>query len=129
MPDSAGAQNRAQLHIENFRVIKTKPDRATTEKRIQLVVSLDRVGDFVAAEIECANDERMRRDIFGNLAVGFVLFVLRRHVLAIDVKKLGAIETDSFRAIGCDRRQLVRQLDIGREYDVPAITRGRFRFA
>ena len=42
--------------------------------------------------------------LFGNLAVGLVLFFLRRHVVAIEVKKFGAIEADSFGAIGCDRR-------------------------
>ena len=36
------------------------------------------LGEFVAAEIKRANDERMRRDVLRDLPVGFVLLLLSR---------------------------------------------------
>ena len=34
LPDSARAQNRAQLRFENLGILEAKPDRAPAEKRI-----------------------------------------------------------------------------------------------
>ena len=78
LPDSAGAQDRAQLRFENVGCSRQNRIARQPRKGFNSSSAFDRVGDFVAAEIERANDQRMRRDLFGDLAVGFVLFFFRR---------------------------------------------------
>ena len=60
LPELAGAQDGAQLRLENFEMLKAKPDRATTRKGFISSLTSTAAGDFVAAKIERSNDERMR---------------------------------------------------------------------
>ena len=105
-------------------MIEAKPDRAATKKWVQLIIGLDRLGDFISTKIECSNDERMRRDALSDFAINFVLFFLRRHVGTVDVKKFSPVKADSFGAVRRHRCQLARQFNVCRKDDVPSIARG-----
>ena len=75
--NSAGAENGAQLRFEDIDVLETKTDGAPAKKRIQLVANIDRPGcQLITAEVECANDQRMRQDLLCHFAICFVLLLL-----------------------------------------------------
>src|SRR5437868_6662908 len=71
----------------------------------------------------------MRPDLFGNAAVGVALLVFGGKSVAVKVKKLGAIETDTFRPVGGNALNVLRQLNVGGKNDVASIPRGGLRLA
>src|SRR5882724_1720883 len=76
--DGTGTQNCTQLRLENLYVLKTKADRAPAKERVQLIgVIYCARSQFIAAEIKCSNNERIRADAFRNFSINFILFVLR----------------------------------------------------
>ena len=87
------------------------------------------LGEFVAAEIEGANDQRMRRDPLRHVAIGRELLLLRRQRRLVEIEKFGPIKADAFGAVAEDRVHFLGQLDIGREDDVAAVAGGRFGLA
>ena len=67
VPSCARSPNRTQLRLEDVDILKTKPNRAPTEKRIQFIANIDSADcKLVAAEIERANDEWVGMDPLGN---------------------------------------------------------------
>ena len=100
-----------------------------THERIQFVAAVQRAGQFVASEIEGADDERMGLHLFRNLAISRVLLFLARQCGAVEIKKFRAVKSDAFRAVARRGFHLVGQLDVSRENNVPAIASGGFSFA
>src|SRR4029077_16358300 len=101
--DGAGPQNRAQLRFENLDVLQAKPNGAPAEERIKLVAGIARSRRaLVAPQVECSNNERSRSDALRDFSICFVLKVLARERAPVQIKKLGAIKSDSFGAVGCD---------------------------
>ena len=78
---------------------------------------------LIAAEIERADDYRVRRERLGHVAVGCKLFLLARQVAAVDEQKLGAEQADAGRAGLQDALDIGRTLDVGREDDPVAVPR------
>ena len=82
--DSAGTQDSAQLRFENVLILETKPDRAPAEEWVQLISDVcHTLGKFIATQIECANNERIRADLLSNASISFVLLLLRRQSFAV----------------------------------------------
>ena len=126
----AGAENGAQLSLENILVLETKPDRAPTKKRVQLIGDVcHALSQFIAAEIKRPNDQRMRTDTLCHLSVGFVLLVLAWQSFAVQIKKLGTIKSDSLRSVGYNRIDVFRKFDICRKNNVTSIARDGGRLA
>ena len=126
----AGAENGAQLRFENVLILETKPDSAPAKERVQLIADVHCTSSqFIAAEIKCSNDQRIRTYALRNLSVGFVLLVLAWQGFAIQIKKLGAIKSDSLRAVGGNRIDVLRKFDICRKNNVTSIARGGGRLA
>ena len=120
----AGAENGAQLRFENVLILKTKPDRAPAKERVQLIADVRCTSSqFIAAQIKSSNDQRIRTYALGNLSVDFVLLVLAWQGFAVQIEKLGAIKSDSLRAVGCNRIDVFRKLDICRKNNVTSIAR------
>src|SRR5207248_3904882 len=115
-----------QLRLEDFRMLEAKADGAPTQKRIKFVADIDSPGDLVAAKIECSNDERMRPDRFSDAPIRLILLLFARQGIAIEIKKFGAIQPDSLRAVSRDARNIVWQLTVGRHNNMLAIP-GRAR--
>ena len=74
----AGAQDGAELGAKQFRLREAEPDGAPAEKRIHLLRELQVRGKFVAAQIERADDDRLRLQRGGDLAINLILLLLGR---------------------------------------------------
>src|SRR5438876_9654825 len=94
--DRARAQDRAQLSFEDVDVLQTKTNGAPTEEWIQLVADIDGGdGEFVATEIERANDQRVWLHLLGHFSIRLVLFLFARERIAIYKQKLGSIKANA----------------------------------
>ena len=119
----AGAQDGAELGAEHFRLREAEPDGAPAEERIHLLRQLQVRGKFVAAQIERADDDRMRFQRGGDLAINFVLVLLARQAVAVDEQKFRAEQPDAFRAVGDDGFDVVLVFDVRGEVDGFAVER------
>ena len=96
-PCSAGAQERAELHLEQLRLVEAHADRAPAEERIRLVrESAGR--QLVAADVERPNHDRLAAERFDHPAIRAVLLFLVRHCRAADDEELRAHESNAFGA-------------------------------
>src|ERR1043166_9756245 len=90
--DRARANDRAQLRFEDVDVLETKTNCPPAEKRIEFVTDIDRSNrELVAAEIERANNERIRVNPLGDFSVSLVLLFFARQRVAIHEKKFSSI--------------------------------------
>jgi hypothetical protein len=65
-------------------ILEAKPDRAPAQEWVQLIGGIRRtLGKFVAAQIECANNERIRVDALCNCSISFVLLLLGWQTIAV----------------------------------------------
>src|SRR5258708_2922093 len=55
--DGAGAQHGAELRLENIHALEAEPDRAPSEEGIELLGHVQRAHEFVAPQVERANDD------------------------------------------------------------------------
>ena len=99
------------------------------QKRIQLVIAVERAGELIAAQIESPDDKRVRLDLLRDFAVGLILILLARKRGPVQVKKFRPVKADAFRAVAGGSFDIIRQLNVGREHDVAAVSRRRFGFA
>ena len=97
VPDRRRSENGAQLRFENLRTLQTIADRPATQERVLLVLQLEALRRFVAADIEGADDDRMGRDRSGDQAVIFRTVPLHREAWP-----------DSNREIRFDKARLLR---------------------
>lgn len=86
-------------------------------------------GDFVAAEVEGADDEGIRFGGEGDRSVGFVLLIFGRKPFAVDEEVFCAVETDPFRPALGDGGAVLGLIDVGREDDLDAVEGHRWFFA
>ena len=121
VPDRRRSENGAQLRFENLRMLQTIADRPATEERILLVLQLEALRRFVAADIEGADDDRMGLGPLGDEAVIFELFLFIGRLGPIQIEKFGSIKPDSLRAAARDVIEFSGQLDVCGENDVAAI--------
>ena len=85
--------------------------------------------EFVAADVEGADDDAVGAAAFSHEFVGFVLLVFGGRDGLVEEKKFGTEETDAFGARGGDGVEFGRQFDIGGEDDVASVARVRRGFA
>ena len=119
----AGAEDGAELGAEHFRLGKAEPDCAPAEKRVHLLRELEVRGEFVAAQVQRADDDGMRLQRDGDLAINLVLLVLGRQAVAVDEQKFRAEQADALRAVRENRLDVVLVLDVRGKVDGLAIER------
>ena len=78
---------------------------------------------LVRAQVERADRHRLAPHPFGDAAVRFELFVLRRQALPVQEQELRAEETDAARAVLERLREVARQLDVCLQLDLDAVDR------
>src|SRR5262249_46358429 len=128
--NGGGAQNRPELWFENVQVIETKADRTAAEERVQFIdIFTVGVGQFVSAEVECSNDERVGGNVFRYLPICFILLLFGGQSGTVKIKKLSPIKSNTLGAAFCHCGEIAWKLDVGRKDDVPPITRSRFCLA
>ncbi len=121
----AHPQNRAQLGLENGRVGQAIADPAKPEKRVHLGRRAGFAVELVPAQVQGADDDRVRGHGLGHFAVGRELLVLAREILAVQVEELRAEQADPFRVDLFQRRHVVGELDVAGHHHPMAV--GRFR--
>ena len=122
-------QDRAQLSLENIAVFETKPDRATTQKRIELISGFDRSRrNLVSAKVERPNDQRIRMHLLRHSLISVELFLLGWQCFAVQIKKFRAIKPNPLRAVRRHTIYLLGQFDVRGKNNVSAVARGRFGF-
>src|SRR4029434_3928164 len=80
---------------------------------------------LVTPKIKCSNDQWIGSHAVCHFSINFILFLFGWQSVAIQIKELGAIKSDSVSAVRCDCINILRELDICRENNVTAIARGR----
>ena len=121
----AGSQDGAELRAEQVLFLEAEPDGAPAEERVHLLGQVNVGEQFVAAEVERADDHRVRRKRLSHPAVGGELFLLVRQVAAVDEQELRSEQADAGRAALQDTLDVGRQLDVGGENDPVAVLRFR----
>ena len=59
--DGAGAQDGAELRLEDIDALEAEADRPPAEEGIELLGHVERAHELVAAEIERADDDAVRQ--------------------------------------------------------------------
>ena len=112
------------MRLKNLDIFQTKTDCAPAKKRVELVRSVyNSQSQLIAAEIKCANDQRMRPNPLRNPEISFILFVLTWQTRSVQIEKLCAVKPDAFGAVGLDGINVFWQFDVCRENNVTAVTR------
>ena len=99
---NGGAEDGAELGFENFRLREAEPDGAATEEGIVFRRLVGDVHEFVAADVQGADDDAVGRAFFGDFAVGLILLVLAGRAGTMEEEKLGAEKADALGAGGDD---------------------------
>ena len=84
---------------------------------------------LVAADIERADDEMVRLGGLRHLRVHVHLLVLARGFVLVEEKIFGAQQADALGAVLLDQRQVLENLDVGRDDDAALVERDRQRLA
>src|SRR5438874_11154382 len=118
------------MSFEKIKVIETKTNGAPTEETIQLIAEIHGSGGkLVPTEIKCSNDQRIGPDALRDVSISFVLFILCRQRVAVQIQELRAIKADSFCAVGCNSIDIIWKFDVGGENDVTSIAGSGLGFA
>ncbi len=123
-PPARGAQHRRELGVEQAALLERQPDRAQSERRVGGLggdVAGQRLGQFVAADIERPQRYRLALHAAHQRREEFVLLVLARQVLAVHVEEFGAYQAESGRAVGHRVIEFDRQFEIGLKPDLDAV--------
>ena len=79
--------------------------------------------ELVAAQIQRADDHRQRFQGHGGFAIGLVLLLFARQVLAIQEQVFGAEQAHALRAVGLDLLGIGGLLDVGVEQNAMPVQR------
>ena len=121
-----GAQQRAQLSLEQLRLVETHPDSAPAEERIRVArISAD--GHLVAADVECANDDGLSLEDIDDVRVGAVLLFFVGHRCPSDDEKFRAHQADTLGAAARGLGRFLGKIDVGAERDPVSVERYRIR--
>ena len=103
----AGSQDRRQLHFQEFADLQAQPDGPQTHGGIWagLEMTTQRTGELVAADVECADGDGTAIHTFNQTAVGEILFLLARQLVAVHIEELGAQQPNA--AGACLKRAFV----------------------
>jgi len=116
------AQDGAQLVVKHLRLGQAQADGAQTERRIGRD-AFGVVDALVGAEVEGTDGDGQAVHVLHHLAIGFELFVLGRQVAAIQIQELGAEQSHAVGTVLHGAGNIVRQLDVGVQFDRRAVQR------
>ncbi len=122
-PVTRRAVDGAELRQKQLGLAQAKPDAAHAEERIVLLRLRQIRHDFVAADVERADDERQAVERLRHRAVGLELLVLGRRRVALEKEKLGAQQADAFGAGFHGRGGFGGFADVGHDFDAMAVGR------
>ena len=108
----SGAQDRAELGAENVPFLQAKPNRPPSQKWIHLLRHLQMREELVAAQIQRADDHRMRLQCRRHLTVSPELLLFVRQRLAVEEKIFRAEQPHALRAAGAHMLGVSRLLDV-----------------
>ena len=115
------AQDRTQLGAEQRRFGQAQADAAQAQRRVVGGGVLRPFRVLVGAEIECADGQRLAVQAGGDFAIGIELFVLGRQVVAAEEQEFAAEQADADRAGVQYVIDVLRQFDIGDQFDRRAV--------
>ena len=105
------------------RSCKRDPNRPPAEEGVQLGRHLHVGQELVAAQIQRADDHRQRFQGGSGFAIGLVLLLFARQMLAVQEQVLGAEQAHALRAVGLDLLGIGGLLDVGVEQDAMPVQR------
>ena len=126
-PARAGAQQGAQLRLDQVRPFGIEADGPRPQEGVVLMPQVD-VGQFlVSAHIERARDQRPRPQRLEDGAVDFFLLRLRWRDVTVQIQELRAQQAHAFRAGLDGPPRIGHAANVRRHFDLNAIRRdGRF---
>ena len=128
---SAGASAAARRMArscgpQQVRLVEQDADAAPAQERVGLAARERQ--HLVAAEVDEAERDRVRRGVPDGVAVDVELVVLVEGAALREEEHLGPEQADALRAVGAEQRQLLAELDVGAQRDGVAVGRlGRAR--
>ena len=117
----AGTVKRPELGLEQLRIIQANADRTITEKRIFFRRDLQHCGRFVSADVQRPYGHRAVLRRLQCSAVDRKLFLLRRQLRPVHIKKLAAEQTNTVSPARNRVLDLRRRGDIGFHLDHGAV--------
>ena len=119
-----GAQNRAQLRLEQRGQVQTQPNGAPAQKRIRLRLLVKRGRELVAAQIQRANHNAVGKIVPGHFGIGADLLFLVRLARVGQKEIFRAKEPDAARAPRQHRGNIAGRLNVGHQRHRMAVERG-----
>src|SRR5919107_1511446 len=117
-----GAQDRAQLRLEELGHVQTHPDAAPPQEWV-LFLGLVHAGQvLVPAHVQRADYDRPLAERLGHFAVSPVLFLLRRQLRPLHKQELCAEESHSLRSPLESALRLFRRADVGCDLDALTVS-------
>src|SRR5262249_24877343 len=116
------------LGLEHIRVLETEAHAAQAEERIRFLRQRQAIERLVAADIQRANDDILRKQLARELAVVFELLLLVGQVIAVKKEYFRAVKADALRVTQFVQREIVGPRQVGGERNVMTVARGRGGF-
>src|SRR6185369_17466070 len=110
--ERAGAQDRAELRLEDVRQLERDADRAPAEEGVLLAREVQVARILVGPDVERADGDRLAVELAHEAGIYLVLLLLVGEVAIREERELGAIEPDPVRAVTRDERQIGDQPDV-----------------
>ena len=118
-----GAEDRADLRLEQVEVLEAETDAPAAEHRVALALAVAGLRVLVGAEVDRANDDGLGAALLDDLAVGLVVVLLGGLGVAAEEEELRAIEPDAASALVVDLGDLLGELDVAQEGDLVPVGR------
>ena len=120
----AGAEDGAELGLEDIDALEAETDGAPAEEGVELLGHVEGAHELVAAQVEGADDDAVRHGALGDGAIGLVLLLLTGEVGFVEVEEFRAIQADALGAVLLDGVHVAGEFDVRAEDDVAAVERG-----
>ena len=120
-PQDRGPEHGSKLPLEKRKVLQAVADAPQAQERVALRLLGSGLGVLVGAQIERSERERLATEQFDRSLVCLDVVVLGRLAVAGEIEELRAVEPHPVAAVGQDRLDLVRELDVAHQLDDGAV--------
>ena len=121
---SGGAEQSAQLGLEEVLPGQADTDRAETEGGVLFLVQVHVVDRLVRTDVAGTDDDEPGGESFEDALIGHELLLLSGLFLTVEIDKFGAEQADAFRIVLIDTGNVFRAADVGINVDIAAVDGG-----
>ena len=111
-PDIAqctGSKDCPQLGAEHRQMAERQPNAPQAEKRVVFILGIRQVGNFISAQVEGADGDRLRPHRLDNLRIGPEVILFVGLMFGAKVQEFGAVQSHAVRPAIDAMLHLVRE--------------------